>query len=161
MKHSIKRLPDGELEVMQALWDCPIPASRAEIEAVLLPIHEIAPTTLLTVLSRLAEKDFLSVQKDGRRKLYTPLISKSDYLAELPLQSVTGRYDFTPRARSYEDSSEHLSFQITDSEQTIQLTLSALGLEVYPQNLTSSYLLEEEIDWAYLESLLGPSGQGY
>lgn len=81
MKHGINRLPDGELEVMQALWDCPIPASRAEIEAVLLPIHEIAPTTLLTVLSRLADKGFLSIQKDGRRKLYTPLISKSDYLA--------------------------------------------------------------------------------
>lgn len=84
-----------------------------------------------------------------------------DYLSELPLQGVTGRYDFTPRARSYEDGSEHLSFHITDGEQTIQLTLSDLGLEVYPQSLTSSYLLEDEIDWVYLESLLGPSDQGY
>ena len=29
---TIRRLPDGELEVMQALWDCAVPASRGEIE---------------------------------------------------------------------------------------------------------------------------------
>lgn len=81
MKHNISRLPDGELEVMQALWDCTPPASRTDIEAVLLPVHEIAPTTLLTILSRLAEKGFLSTEKEGRRSLYTPLVKKSDYLA--------------------------------------------------------------------------------
>ena len=81
MKHSIPRLPDGELEVMQALWDCTPPASRTDIEAVLLPVHQLAPTTLLTILSRLAEKGFLAVEKEGRRSLYTPLVEKSDYLA--------------------------------------------------------------------------------
>ena len=34
MTPDIRRLPDGELEVMQALWDCDHPASRADIEAV-------------------------------------------------------------------------------------------------------------------------------
>jgi hypothetical protein len=30
---SIRRLPDSELEVMQALWACEIPAGRADIAA--------------------------------------------------------------------------------------------------------------------------------
>lgn len=81
MRRTIRRLPEGELEVMQALWDCTAPASRSDIEAVLHPEHPMAPTTLLTMLTRLGEKHFLTIQKEGRRSLYTPLISKADYLA--------------------------------------------------------------------------------
>ena len=35
MTESIRRLPDAELEVMQALWDCETPAARTDIEKVL------------------------------------------------------------------------------------------------------------------------------
>ena len=41
----------------------------------------MALTTLLTLLTRLAEKGFLSIEKSGRRSYYTPLISQEDYLA--------------------------------------------------------------------------------
>ena len=78
---SIPRLPDGELEVMQALWACPAPAARADIEDVLFPIHEMAPTTLLTILSRLADKGFVESCREGRRSLYRPLVAEADYLA--------------------------------------------------------------------------------
>lgn len=82
MKGAIPRLPDGELEVMQALWDCSAPAARADIEKVLFQTHPMAPTTLLTMLTRLAEKGFLSIEKEGRRSLYTPLIPREAYLAD-------------------------------------------------------------------------------
>lgn len=78
---SIRRLPDGELEVMQAVWACAVPASRADIASRLDPAHPMAVTTLLTLLTRLADKGFLSVEKQGRRSLYTPLVSREDYLA--------------------------------------------------------------------------------
>jgi len=81
MKHDISRLPDTELEVMQALWDCDPPASRADIEAILFPKHPMAMTTLLTLLTRLGEKGFLKAEKLGRGKGYTPLVSRQDYLA--------------------------------------------------------------------------------
>ena len=81
MTPDIRRLPDGELEVMQALWDCDYPASRADIEAVLYPKHPMAMTTLLTLLTRLGEKGFLKAEKLGRGKGYTPLVSRQDYLA--------------------------------------------------------------------------------
>ncbi len=78
-KKPIERLPDGELEVMQALWDCKAPAARTDVEAV-LP-RKLAPTTLLTVLTRLEEKQFLSSEKEGRRCRYTPLVTREAYLA--------------------------------------------------------------------------------
>lgn len=81
MKQEIHRLPDGELEVMQALWDCPAPATRTDIEQVLFPAHQMATTTLLTMLTRLGDKGFVSIKKEGRRSLYSPLIGKADYLA--------------------------------------------------------------------------------
>ena len=79
MKKVIRRLPDAKLEVMQALWGCEPPAARNDVESRLQ--RPLAPTTLLTLLTRLGEKGFLHIEKDGRRSLYTPLISRADYLA--------------------------------------------------------------------------------
>lgn len=81
MPNSIRRLPDAELEVMNAVWTCEAPASRTDIEEVLKQNRPMATTTLLTQLSRLAEKGFLHLEKQGRVNCYTPLISQSDYLA--------------------------------------------------------------------------------
>ena len=80
MKRSVRRLPDAELEVMQAVWDCEIPATRAAIQEKLAS-HPMALTTLLTLLTRLAEKGFLDIQKQGRGNCYTPTVSRQDYLA--------------------------------------------------------------------------------
>ena len=77
---SVRTLPDGELSVMQALWACTPPVSRTEIAENLS--HNLAPTTLLTVLNRLAEKGFVSIEKRGRQCFYTPLVAEHDYLAQ-------------------------------------------------------------------------------
>ena len=81
MKEHIRRLPDAEQEVMQAIWACAAPVARTDIEEILLPEHPMAMTTLLTMLTRLAEKGFISIEKQGRRSLYTPLVAQEDYLA--------------------------------------------------------------------------------
>ena len=81
MKEHIRRLPDAEQEVMQAIWACISPVARTDIEKILFPEHPMAMTTLLTMLTRLAEKGFISIEKQGRRSLYTPLIAQEDYLA--------------------------------------------------------------------------------
>ena len=81
MKKAIRRLPDSELEVMQALWQCEPPAARSDVAAALPQDHPMAATTLLTLLTRLGEKGFVRIGKEGRRSLYTPLISQADYLA--------------------------------------------------------------------------------
>lgn len=81
MNRSIRRLPDAELEVMQALWACDPPALRADVERILAPTHPMAPTTLLTLLTRLKDKGFVHVVKEGRKTLYAPCVTREDYLA--------------------------------------------------------------------------------
>ena len=76
------RLPDAELEVMQALWQIGKPSLRSEIQHVLSKTHPMAHTTLLTLLSRLGERGFVKAEKNGRSFLYTPLVSREDYLAQ-------------------------------------------------------------------------------
>ena len=81
MERGIRRLPDSELEVMQAIWRCKPPVSRADIEAILRETHTMAQTTLLTLLTRLAEKGFLKIEKSGRSSSYIPLVERHDYLS--------------------------------------------------------------------------------
>lgn len=98
MSKNIRRLPDSELEVMQAVWACSPqagtdeniqPVSRGQIEEILQgtraasqpPEPSMALTTLLTLLTRLSEKGFIRTEKIGRSNCYTPLISQADYLA--------------------------------------------------------------------------------
>lgn len=81
MKDNIRRLPDAEFEVMQAIWTCKSPVARTDIEKILYKTHPMALTTLLTLLTRLGEKGFISIEKNGRRSFYTPCISQEDYLA--------------------------------------------------------------------------------
>ncbi|MBQ3355833.1 MAG: BlaI/MecI/CopY family transcriptional regulator [Oscillospiraceae bacterium] len=76
-----KKLPDAELEIMQVVWECPCPAPRAEIEQRMAERRPLAQSTLLTVLTRLAEKGFLRIEKDGRSSVYYPLISREEYQA--------------------------------------------------------------------------------
>ncbi len=81
MKKNIRRLPDSELELMQIIWQKEPPVSRAEIEEAIKASHSLAPTTILTLLTRLCEKGFLKMEKQGRANAYAPQISQRDYLA--------------------------------------------------------------------------------
>lgn len=81
MSNRIRRLPDAEQEVMQAIWACQSPVARTDIENILFKEHPMAMTTLLTLLTRLSEKGFITITKNGRRSYYTPLISQENYLA--------------------------------------------------------------------------------
>lgn len=81
MNKNIRRLPDAEQEVMQAIWMCEAPVARTDIEEILYKDHPMAMTTLLTLLTRLNEKEFISIEKVGRRSYYTPRVSREEYLA--------------------------------------------------------------------------------
>ena len=81
MKETIRRLPDAEQEVMQAVWSMEPPVPRAALERAMHSIRPMAQTTLLTLLTRLADKGFLRIDKVGRSSVYTPLISRRDYRA--------------------------------------------------------------------------------
>ncbi|MEU4523778.1 BlaI/MecI/CopY family transcriptional regulator [Amycolatopsis sp. NPDC024027] len=79
----------GELEraVMDALWARSGPVSvRAVHEA--LADRGLAYTTVMTVLSRLADKGFLRRERDRRAWLYAPAASRDQYVAELMFEAL-------------------------------------------------------------------------
>lgn len=77
-----KRLPDGELSIMQIIWREEPPVARSTIEQALGDKKQLAPSTIITFLTRLCEKGFLSLTRKGRTNYYTPLISEREYLAQ-------------------------------------------------------------------------------
>lgn len=67
----ISRLPDAELEVMQALWTVPEYPARTSDLAARLDRDWKAPT-LLKLLSRLEERGFVRGEKEGRSQRLHP-----------------------------------------------------------------------------------------
>ena len=53
--------------------------SRLEIERIVNEKKTLAPTTILSLLSRLEKKSFVAVTKEGKNNLYAPLVSEQDY----------------------------------------------------------------------------------
>lgn len=82
MNKKKRRLPDGELMIMQIVWDKEPPVARNAIEKELTGEKQLAPSTIITFLNRLCEKGFLSLERNGRTNYYTPLISRRAYLAQ-------------------------------------------------------------------------------
>lgn len=78
----MKRLPQSELELMMILWHSGKPLTRTEIEESLEGERRLSPTTVLSFLTRLQEKGFVEVSKQGKNNLYTPLIREQEYLKE-------------------------------------------------------------------------------
>lgn len=79
MKKGYQRLPDSELDVMLALWQGDSYMSRVEIESIVNEKKALAPTTILSLLTRLEKKNFVTVKKQGKMNLYKPLITREEY----------------------------------------------------------------------------------
>lgn len=76
----IKRLPDAEFEVMKVIWSNTPPITSLAIMEKLKHGKNWKPQTVLTMLVRLTEKGFLSSERLGRERNYTPIIQEQEYL---------------------------------------------------------------------------------
>lgn len=75
----IKRLGDAELDIMQVIWAAEGPVNSQFIAQGLKGKRDWQLPTILTVLSRLVDKGFLSVERKGRSNTYTSVISRQEY----------------------------------------------------------------------------------
>ena len=75
------RLPDAEFDVMQIVWSQPTPISSVQVAALAAPEKNWKPQTVLTLLTRLTQRGFLSSEKLGKERVYTPLVTREDYLS--------------------------------------------------------------------------------
>lgn len=74
-----EHLPDAELEVMGVLWQAREPLKTADIHKALEKEKNWSISTVHALLARLAERGFVSLEKKGRLKYYTPLVGKENY----------------------------------------------------------------------------------
>ena len=76
-----KKLPESELKIMMVIWDSNPPVPRNILSEKLADQHWSDPT-ILTMLSRLVKKVYLSCEKQGNKNLYTPLVSREEYMVD-------------------------------------------------------------------------------
>lgn len=97
-------LGDLERSVMDILWDSPMPLSAYDLQDTLsAPDSEtaaagarrLAPTTVLTVLSRLEKKKFVVRDRTHRPHRYSAVHSREHHMAELMHQVLGGAVDRT------------------------------------------------------------------
>ena len=77
---AIKRLPDSEFEIMEIIWDNPSPITTLQIMDKIKPGRNLKLQTLLTMLVRLIEKEFLTSERVGRERNYSPTVSRQEYM---------------------------------------------------------------------------------
>ena len=86
----------GELEraVMDVLWAADEDATMTvrEVHAALVPDRDVAYTTVMTVLDRLARKALVTQERAGRAFRYRPRASRAELTAELMHEALS---DFT------------------------------------------------------------------
>lgn len=79
---SAAQISDSELELMKIVWSAGGSALYAQIMEALAERGRVwQKNTVITLLSRLVEKGFLTVRKLGRRNEYTAAVSEADYQA--------------------------------------------------------------------------------
>ena len=74
-------ISDAEAVVMEVLWGRH-PASAEDVVAALAGRAEWAEPTVKTLLNRLLNKGAIQAAKEGRRYLYSPVLSRDAWLAE-------------------------------------------------------------------------------
>lgn len=74
-----RKLPESELKIMMTIWDNTPPVARNVLSKQLAD-QSWSDQTILTMLSRLVKKGYLSCEKQGNKNLYTPLITRDEYM---------------------------------------------------------------------------------
>ena len=74
----IVKISDAEYEIMEIIWEAEGEVTTAEIIEK-LEKDKWKHTTILTLASRLVDKNVLRVRKEGRINYYSPTISKDEY----------------------------------------------------------------------------------
>lgn len=97
----VKVLGPLETEIMRLLWK-EKRSTVKKVHRVLSQQRDIAYTTVMTTMSRLAEKGVLERQRDGLAYVYTPAISEDDFVAMVVSQVLEGLLsDYSTRTVDY------------------------------------------------------------
>ena len=74
----------GELEaqILDIIWDLEPPVTAAKVFKVMYPRRELAYSTIMLTMSKLAKKDLLVQERSGPKKtdafIYTPVVTRQE-----------------------------------------------------------------------------------
>jgi predicted transcriptional regulator len=83
----VNRLGELERAIMDVLWEAPEPLTVRQVSGQLTE-RDLAHTTVMTVLDRLAKKGFARRGRDGRAWRYRAAESREAYVTELMLNAL-------------------------------------------------------------------------
>jgi len=83
----MNRLGELERAIMEVLWESATPMTVRQVGTCLTD-RDLAHTTVMTVLDRLAKKGFVKRQRAGRAWRYRPAESREAYVTELMLTAL-------------------------------------------------------------------------
>lgn len=75
----LKKLGEAELEIMQVIWGSNPPVTSNQILKELQARRKWQLSTLMTSLSRLADKGYVCCDRSTGSNLYSPLVTKDEY----------------------------------------------------------------------------------
>lgn len=88
------RLHDLEAAIMDVIWARRLVSFCVhDVLEVLEKQRDIAYTTVMTTLGRLHEKGLLVRERDGKRYLYSPRLSREEFLASTAREVLDGALD--------------------------------------------------------------------
>ncbi len=76
----MKKLPEAEFEVMKTIWTMEPPVTTRQLMDQLGNAKGWKMPALITLLNRMIERGFLRTEKNGKERLYFPLVEKEEYL---------------------------------------------------------------------------------
>ena len=72
------RIPEAEFEIMQIIWSQPPPISSMQVTGLQ---EKWKHQTVRTLLTRLEKRGYVSSEKQGKERAYTPAVPKDEYLS--------------------------------------------------------------------------------
>ena len=88
----VKVLGPLETDIMQLVWREKFTTVK-KVHKILQAERDIAYTTVMTTMTRLAEKGVLTRKKDGLAYIYTPAVTKSDFETMMVRRVLDGLMD--------------------------------------------------------------------
>ena len=113
---SLSKLGETEIEVLNIMWELGS-GSVSDVRERILARREIAYTTVMTVMRKLADKGYLSFTEDGKSYVYSP---------EIPAEKVRSSLLSDLLARVFQGSRQDLVRTLVSDERLSEQDIADL-----------------------------------
>jgi len=94
-KPSFKRLGERELQILNTIWELNT-ASVSDVHGILSESEEIAYTTVMTTMKKLADKGYLSYDQSDKKYVYRPEIKPGEVRSGLLTDLISSAFRGSP-----------------------------------------------------------------